>query len=141
MIAYSTSQKIYVKKMHVGFDYWNDTKAKMPRLVFLRIKNAVLGEKYELSVAVVCARKMHDLNKRWGNKDKTTDILSFPLSKDEGEIYISPAMAKKEAKNFDRPYDNFILFLFIHGLVHLKGYEHSSRMESIEVKFRKKFGI
>ena len=127
--------------MSASFDYWNDTKAKMPRLVFLRIKNAVLGEKYELSVAVVCARKMHDLNKRWGNKDKTTDILSFPLSKDEGEIYISPAMAKKEAKNFDRPYDNFILFLFIHGLVHLKGYEHGSRMEGVEAKFRRKFGV
>jgi probable rRNA maturation factor len=127
--------------MSASFDYWNDTKAKMPRLVFLRIKNAVLGEKYELSVAVVCARKMHDLNKRWRNKDKTTDILSFPLSKDEGEIYISPAMAKKEAKNFDRSYGNFILFLFIHGLVHLKGYEHGGIMEDMEAGFRKQFKI
>jgi probable rRNA maturation factor len=127
--------------MSASFDYWNDTKAKMPRLVFLRMKEAVLGKKYELSVAVVCARKMRDLNKRWGNKDKTTDILSFPLSKDEGEIYISPAMAKKEAKNFDRPYDNFILFLFIHGLVHLKGYEHGVAMERVEKRFREQFYV
>jgi rRNA maturation RNase YbeY len=127
--------------MSASFDYWNDTKAKMPRLVFLRMKEAVLGKKYELSVAVVCARKMRDLNKRWGNKDKTTDILSFPLSKDEGEIYISPAMAKKEARKFDRSGDNFILFLFIHGLVHLKGYEHGVIMEGIETGFRKKFKV
>jgi probable rRNA maturation factor len=70
-----------------------------------------------------------------------TDILSFPLSENEGEIYINPATARKEAKKFDRPYDNFILFLLIHGLVHLKGYEHGAIMESIETRFRKKFKV
>ena len=129
------------KIMSANFDYWNDTKAKIPRLAFLRMKEAVLGKKYELSVAVVCARKMRDLNKHWRNKDKTTNILSFPLSKNEGEVYISPAVAKKEAKKFDRSYSNFILFLFIHGLVHLKGYEHGSRMEAVEAEFRKKFKV
>ena len=127
--------------MSASLDYWNDTKAKMPRLVFLRIKNAVLGKKYELSVAIVGTSKMCELNRHWRDKDEPTDILSFPLSETEGEIYINPAMAKKEAKKFDRSYDNFILFLFIHGLVHLKGYEHGSRMEAIEKKFRKEFGI
>jgi ssRNA-specific RNase YbeY (16S rRNA maturation enzyme) len=45
------------------------------------------------------------------------------------------------AKDFDRSYENFIYFLFIHGCVHLKGYDHGSTMERIEAKFRKEFGI
>jgi len=129
------------KTMSAGFDFWNETKAKMPRLAFLRIKEAVLGKRYELSVAIVGASKMRSLNKRWRDKDAPTDILSFSLSKSSGEIYLSPGEAKKEAVKFDRTYDNFILFLFIHGLVHLKGYDHGAIMESIETKFRKRFGI
>ena len=129
------------RKMSSGFDFFNETKAKIPRLAFLRIKNAILGKKYELSVAIVGADKMRELNRRWRDKNKPTDILSFPLSNKCGEIYISPDAAKKEAKKFDRECDNFILFLFIHGLVHLKGYEHGGIMESIEVKFRKKFKV
>src|ERR1035437_4177083 len=127
--------------MSASFDYFNDTKAKMPRRIFLGIKNAVLGKKYELSVAIVDVSKMRELNKRWRDKNKPTDILSFPLSETEGEIYINPTEAKKEAKKFNRTYDNFILFLLIHGLVHLKGYEHGSIMESIEARFRKKFKV
>jgi ssRNA-specific RNase YbeY (16S rRNA maturation enzyme) len=42
---------------------------------------------------------------------------------------------------FDRTYENFLVFLFIHGLVHLKGYDHGDKMEKVEIKFRKKFNI
>lgn len=127
--------------MSDAFTFINETKAKMPRLAFLRMKKAVLGKKYELSVAIVGASKIRELNRRYRAIDKPTDILSFPLSKTEGEIYICPTLAKKEATKFDRLYENFLLFLFIHGLVHLKGYDHGSRMESIEARFRKKFKV
>jgi len=137
----TASAKNSAREASAGFSFFNDTKAKMPRLAFARMKNAILGAHYELSVAIVGTAKMRELNRRWRDKDEPTDILSFPLSKIEGEIYINPFVAMKEAKKFDRSYDNFILFLFIHGLVHLKGYDHSSTMESIEKKFRKKFGI
>jgi len=116
-------------------------KAKIPRLVFLRMKDAVLGKKYDLSVAIVRGDKRRELNRHWRDKDEPTDILSFPLSESEGEIYICLEETRKEAVKFDRAYDNFLLFLFIHGLVHLKGYDHGAIMESIEIKFRKKFGI
>jgi probable rRNA maturation factor len=129
------------KAMSASFEFSNDTKAKISRLAFLRIKEAVLGKKYLLSIAIVKPAKIHELNRRWRDKDAPTDILSFPLSENEGEIYICPAEAKKEAKKFDRGYDNFILFLLIHGLVHLKGCDHGVIMESIEKKFRKRFGI
>ncbi len=108
---------------------------------FEKMKEAVLGKEYDLSFAFITAEKIKKLNLIYRNVNKPTDILSFPLSKKEGEIYICLSEARTEAKKFDRSYENFLRFLFIHGCVHLKGYEHGSTMEHIEIQFRKKFGV
>ena len=68
------------------FSFHNETSAKLPRLAFVSIKNAILGESYTLSVAIVGKEKMHELNLRSRGIDAPTDILSFPLSDTEGEI-------------------------------------------------------
>jgi probable rRNA maturation factor len=128
--------------MHrVSFNLTNTTKAKLPRLAFAEIKNAILGEEYELSLIIISKNEIRNLNKQYRDINKATDILSFPLSENFGEIYISPEMTKIEAIKFDRTYENFFAFLLIHGLVHLKGFDHGSTMESIEIHFRKKFGV
>ena len=114
---------------------------KIPRIYFAEIKDKVLGKKYRLSLIFTTPAKITGLNKIYRGKNRPTDILSFPLSKNEGEIYICPTEARKEARKFDRADANFIAFLFIHGCVHLKGHEHSSRMESIEEGIRRRFGI
>ena len=100
-----------------------------------------LGEKYDLSLTIVDVAEIKRLNFTYRNKNKPTDILSFPLEKNSGEIFICLSEAKKEAPKFDRDFDNFIGFLFIHGLMHLKGFDHSSTMESNERIFRKEFNI
>ena len=105
------------------------------------MKDAILGKKYELSLVIVSKSEIKELNEKYRGINKPTDILSFPLSSKEGEIFINLDMAKIEAKKFNRTYENFLGFLFIHGLVHLKGFDHSSTMESIEARFRNKFGI
>jgi probable rRNA maturation factor len=118
-----------------NFTIVNLTKSKLPGLPFLSIKDAILGKKYDLSVSVVSARKQKELNRIYRGKDKTTNILSFPLSKDSGEITLDLVQAKKDAPEFNMPYAQFIKYLFIHGLLHLKGYEHSSTMEKEEKKY------
>ncbi len=125
----------------ITFQLTNTTKAKLPRLAFAIMKDAVLGKNYELSLVIVSKAQIKKLNKEYRDIDKPTDILSFGLSDDFGEIYINPEMTKLEAKKFDRDYENFFAFLFIHGLVHLKGFDHGSTMEATEARFRKKFGI
>jgi probable rRNA maturation factor len=127
--------------MSLSFSLTNKTKATLPRMAFRHIKEAALGAKYHLTVTFVTPAHMKKLNLIYRNKNEPTDILSFPLSKTEGEIYISPTESRKEAKKFDRPYANFLAFLFIHGCVHLKGYDHGATMEGIEAKLRKKFGV
>ena len=107
----------------------------------MKIKDSVLGKKYNLSLVFTDKTKIKLLNNIYKNKNKPTDILSFPLSKKEGEIFICPTETKKEAKKFGRDFENFTLFLFIHGLCHLKGMTHGSKMEQEEKKIRLKFKV
>jgi len=119
----------------------NKTKGRLPSLPFELMKNTVLGTKYELSLVFTNSSEMLKLNITYRNIDKTTDILSFPISKTSGEIFICPSETKKMMAEFGRTYENFFAYLFIHGLVHLKGLDHGPKMEKEEVKFRKKFNI
>jgi probable rRNA maturation factor len=109
--------------------------------LFELIKNTILGEKYELSLVFTTTKEILKLNKIYRNIKKPTDILSFPLSDTTGEIFICLSETKKKMVDFKRTYENFLTFLFIHGLVHLKGYDHGDKMEKVEIKFRQKFGI
>lgn len=119
----------------------NKTKGKLPRLPFLEMKNAALGKNYELSLVFIGERRSKKLNTEYRDKHKSGNVLSFPLDKKTGEIFICPVRARREMKNFDRKYDNFIAFLFIHGLLHLKGMDHGSTMERAEEKIRAQFGV
>lgn len=119
----------------------NLTKGKLPRLPFVKIATAVLGKEYDGSLVVVSSRRQRELNRAYRGKDTDTNILSFPLEKNEGEIFLDLAKARRDAPLFNRSYTNFIGFLFIHALFHLKGYDHGATMERQEEKVRKMFGI
>ena len=119
----------------------NTTKGKLPRLPFARMADATLGSDYELSFVIVSPKRSRELNRIYRGKDSSTNILSFPLDKKEGEIFLDLAKARKEAPLFERNYSNFIAFLFIHALCHLKGFEHGSTMERQERKIRALFNI
>ncbi len=119
----------------------NFTKGKLPSLPFLEMKNKVMGKHYELSLVFIGEKRSRKLNKEYRQKDKSGNILSFSLDKKTGEIFICPVRARREAKQFDRSYENFIAFLFIHGLCHLKGMDHGSTMEKAEEKIRTQFGV
>ena len=96
---------------------------------WLKIKNEILGGKYDLSVAFLNSLTIKELNRRYRKKSYPADVLSFPLSDSEGEILIN----KKYRNN-----KNYADFLFIHSLLHLKGYKHGAKMELEERKIIKK---
>ena len=117
----------------------NSTKGKLPRLPFLSIKNAILGEAYDLSVSCIDAKEQKKLNLTYRGKDSTTNILSFPLSSTSGEITFDLDKVRQDAPDFAMNYSRFLKYLFIHGCLHLKGYVHSDTMEREERKFLQKF--
>lgn len=118
-----------------------DGKGVLQSMPFDAMKNAVLGESYLLSVAIVSEDASQRLNRTYRGIDTPTDILSFPLGEGEGEIVFNLEEAREEAKKFGREFDNFLAFLFIHGLVHLKGLDHGKKMEREELRIRSLFKI
>jgi len=127
--------------MQVSISSTVKSAPKINGALFTDIKNKVLGKNFELSLAFIGTKRMRKLNRDHRKKDYATDILSFNVDKNLGEIVINPDKARQKAPLFERTYDNYLKFIFIHGLFHLKGYEHSSRMESEEEKIRKAFKV
>ena len=127
------------KGLSENFSVKNTTKGRLPSLPFHQIKENILGKKYELSLVFIGEKKSKELNKKWRDKNKPANVLSFSLSSNTGEIFISPQKAKKEFEKFDMNFKNFLLYLFIHGLLHLKGMEHGSKMDRAEQKFFQKW--
>ncbi len=119
----------------------NETKGKLPRLPFVKIKNAVLGKNYELSLVYIGNKASQRLNKTYRGKNTPTNVLAFPLDKTEGEIFIDLKKSRADAPLFERPYSNFLGFLFIHALLHLKGFNHGSKMERKEATIMKRFDL
>lgn len=121
------------------FTIRNTTKSKLPRLPFVYIKEKILGKKYDLSVSFLSSVKQKEINSKYRGINKTTNILSFPISKNSGEITFDLLKVKKDAPLFDMKYSVFLKFLFIHGCLHLKGFDHGSIMEKQEKKYMKIF--
>ncbi len=121
----------------------NKTKGKLISLPFDAIKKDILGEEYSLSIVFVGEKFSKQLNFKYRNKNKPTNILSFPLDKKQGDIFICLNTVKKESKdeekNFGKNFREFLGFLVIHGMLHLKGYEHGAIMERAETKYDKKY--
>ena len=125
--------------MSETFSITNTTKGKLPSLPFKAIKEDILGKKYFLSIAYVDKEASQKINKKYRDIDNPTNILSFLLHKNGGEIILCLPVIKREAKNFEKTSDQFLGFLIIHGMLHLKGYEHSSRMNKAEEKYYEKY--
>lgn len=116
-------------------------KGTRPRVPFKQMKEKVLGKGYSLSL-VLCGNTLtHKLNKTYRKKDKPTNILSFSLDQKEGEIFLNLPLLKKEAHTQGRSMSAHTSYLFIHGLLHLKGYTHGSTMEKEEEKLLHFFGV
>lgn len=105
----------------------------------VEIKNSILGKPYELSFSFVSKNRIHELNKAYRSKDEPTDVLSFSLDDGSGEILICKDIANKKAKDFKKTKEEYLLFLLIHGMLHLKGFKHGEKMEKLEKKYFEKF--
>lgn len=132
-----------MEDMEDNFSITNKTKKRVPSLPFSAIKNDILGKKYSLSLAFVGKKTSRQINRTYRKKDKATNVLSFSISERVGEIVMCPeliqAEAKNKEKNFNKNYRELLGFLVIHGMLHLKGMQHSSKMNRAEEKYDQKY--
>ena len=122
-----------------NLDIIKSSKGALPKAPFDVLKDEILGKKYELTLSFVTLPEIKKLSMLYKGDATHTNVLSFPLSKNFGEIMICPDTAKKEAPKFGRTYREHLIFLVIHGMLHLDGYVHGSRMESAEKRLMQTF--
>jgi len=102
----------------------------------------------DIELILTTDEEIQKLNKQFRNKDKPTDVLSFPLEDAPntplGSIVISIDTAKKQAQKHSHSVEEEIKLLFIHGLLHLLGYDHeidNGEMREKEKEIIKKFNL
>ena len=103
-----------------------------------------------VSVSFVDNKYIHKINKKYRQIDRPTDVISFAFldadgSYDKvlyssgpvvlGDIYISIDKAKEQAEEYKHSLNRELCFLFVHGLLHLLGYDHMKK-EDEEVMFK-----
>lgn len=108
-----------------------------------------LSNEFHIDLSLTNDDEIVDLNSKFRNLEKTTDVLSFcntnfsyikgdkienypdDINPEDGslilgEIYINKNQAKKQAKEYEHPFERELAFLFLHGVLHLLGYDHEN---------------
>ena len=127
-------------------------KVRLPKDIYKKIIEAVgevlKDEKFpyssEISVTFINNRTIHKLNREHREKDRPTDVLSFPMWEKEelfdgsaldgsfvmlGDIIISAEKAKAQAKEYGHSIERELVFLAVHSTLHLLGYDHETSEE------------
>ena len=100
-------------------------------------KNVLKGENREtenISLAFVSKEEIKKLNKKFRNKNKPTDVLSFNLDEKDclGDIVICPDIVRENAKKYGNTIRAEMLKVFVHGILHLLGYDHEKSEKEAE---------
>ncbi|MCK5416310.1 rRNA maturation RNase YbeY [Candidatus Parcubacteria bacterium] len=88
-------------------------------------------KEYNISVAFVGEKEIRKINKKYRKIDKVTDVLSFEDSEDNclGEVIICFEQIKKQAPNYQHSEKEELIFILVHGLLHLIGYNDNTDEE------------
>lgn len=117
------------------------------------VLTTVTEQQFELTIRLVNIAESQQLNKQYRDKDKPTNVLSFPFEVPEGielnllgDLVICTQVVEQEAKAQNKALFDHWAHMVIHGCLHLVGYDHindtdANEMEAIEVKVLAKLAI
>jgi probable rRNA maturation factor len=102
----------------------------------------------EFTILLADNKRLRALNRDFRDKDKPTNVLSFPADQDgyRGDIALAYGVTKAEAKAANKTFVDHAAHLVVHGVLHLAGYDHERAkdakvMEPLEAKILKRLGI
>ena len=120
---------------------------------FISILSSESIEDSNINLSFISSEEMQELNKQFRGIDKDTNVLSFEnqdISREHtkvlGDIAICYPYVVNEAIVSEKDLDSHISHMFIHGILHILGYDHENaseadNMESKEIEFLSKFNI
>ncbi|MBR5516560.1 MAG: rRNA maturation RNase YbeY [Firmicutes bacterium] len=103
-------------------------------------KEGVDGERAEISLTLVSLEEIRELNRDYRDVDKETDVLSFPQFEGVedmpefgelclGDVVICRDKVEEQAKEFGHSFERELIYLFVHSMLHLLGYDHMEEDE------------
>ena len=94
-------------------------------------------DEVELSILLADDEAVHDLNRAWRGVDRPTDVLAFPMREGDGpsgpllgDVVLSIDTVARQAVEQGHSFRAEFLFLLIHGILHLLGYDHRTGEEA-----------
>ena len=134
--------------MELDFNSFNESfnnyQAIYEALLEKTLKHLSLNFDPYISVTIVDNDYIHEINRTYRHKDAPTDVISFAFMDDNperdnlfhsgkmvvlGEIYISYQKAEQQAQDYGHSLERELKFLFVHGLLHLLGYDHMNEKD------------
>ena len=132
----------------------SDDDVPEPELLQSWAEAAYLGETPAVaSLLVTTADEVQSLNKQYRNKDKPTNVLSFPMESPAeidvsllGDIVLCAPVIKQEAEQQSRSEVSHWAHMVVHGMLHLQGYDHienhdADQMEQLEIEILSQLGF
>lgn len=108
-----------------------------------RLLDELAPDARSLGVRFCGDREMRRTNLRFRNKDKTTDVLSFPGDEGHlGDILISVPTARLQGESAGHPVEREVRVLLLHGILHCLGHDHETdqgEMERLERRLRRRW--
>ena len=154
--------QIYFDQMEDGEDPSAEYGETMEKALSLILESEGVDEDgAEVSVSFVSSDKIRELNRDYRDVDSVTDVLSFPqfetvdelIESEEdtgvaelGDVVICMDRAKSQAEEFGHPLKREVIYLFVHSILHLLGYDHMEEdgkkiMRAREEETMEKLGI
>ncbi len=108
---------------------------------------------YELSIVIVDDREITRLNRQYFRRNRPTNVISFPMGSGDpaslhsrilGDVVVSAETAKQQAEEAGGKAKGEVLFLLIHGILHLAGYDHEGTRDErkkMEAKEKELFSL
>lgn len=108
-------------------------------------EEGISSERVEVSLTLVGEEEIQELNRTYRQVDKVTDVLSFPQYDDlddlpkEGELLLGDVVickkqALRQAQDFGHSPEREMVYLFIHSICHLLGYDHMEEEDKSEMR-------
>lgn len=118
------------------------------RAVRSSLKHFEIETESEISIVFADDAFIRDLNKRYRNKDKPTNVLSFPQDGGTslGDVVLAFETIKKESREQNKKLKDHAAHMLVHGTLHLMGMDHENdgeaeEMESLEILVLKGLGV